>query len=57
MQTMASTEKKVVLINLLMIALIRIVAFGAIRVLDTINDSPAKPLNAIENRPVMISAV
>jgi hypothetical protein len=57
MQTIANTERKAVLINLLMIALIRIVALGAVRILDTINDSPAKPLNAIENRPVMISAV
>jgi hypothetical protein len=57
MQTIANTERKAVLINLLMIALIRIVELGAVRILDTINDSPAKPLNAIENRPVMISAV
>ena len=54
---MANTEKKVVLINFLMVAFIRIVAVGVIGVVDSINDSPVKPLNAIKSHLVMIGAI
>ena len=53
---MANIKKKIVLTNLLMIFFIRIVALGVVRVFDIINDSLAKPLNAIKSHLVMINA-